>query len=211
MIDFQSGTISLELFHRILREIQHSPNRVDDIIDSVSKNQFKSKKLLIEKLDQLGILNKESNVIIFGCWYGSILIPALATRVKKIIGFDLDDEVIRISKNRFFPDYDNLDFVTGDVFTRRTGKHRDATLIINTSCEHMPPMKDWPWWLELPVDSYFAFQSNNMDWIEGHINCVHSLDEFKTQLPNNFEILCDDVLDDSRGNRYTLIGKISSR
>lgn len=209
MIDFKNNIIDLDLFKRVLTVIKNEPILYLDIIDSFSNNQFKSKAHLLEKIDQLDILDSESEVVIFGCWYGSIIIPALSSKVKKITGIDLDDMTIRIAQNRFFPNYKNVIFRTRDVFVDQQ-RHHDAKLFINTSCEHMPPMKEWPFWAELNADAYFAFQSNNMDWIEEHVNCVHSLEEFKNQLPKNSKVLIEDEIEDTRGTRYTIIGKIQN-
>jgi len=44
--------------------------------------------------------------------------------------------------------------------------------------------------------------------IDTHINCVNNGDEFKTQLPKNTEVLVEDEINDERGTRFTLIGKI---
>lgn len=44
--------------------------------------------------------------------------------------------------------------------------------------------------------------------IEGHTNCVTSIDEFKDQLPQNFKILSQHELVEERGTRYTLAGEI---
>jgi hypothetical protein len=49
-----------------------------------------------------------------------------------------------------------------------------------------------------------------MDQIEGHVNCVKSLEEFKTQLPPKSKVLFEDELKDERGTRYTLVGKITA-
>ena len=212
MIDFKNNTMDLDLFKRVLKEIKNGnelgPNVGADIIDSFSNNQFKSKLHLLEKIDQLDILDINSEVVIFGCWFGSIIVPALSSKVKKITGIDLDPTAIRVAQNRFFSDYKNVFFRKGDVFSKDQERHHDAKLFINTSCEHMLPMKEWPFWAELNSNAYFAFQSNNMDWIEGHVNCIHSLEEFKKQLPENSEVLIEEEIDDSRGTRYMLIGKI---
>lgn len=209
MIDFENNTISLDLFKHVLKEIKNT-DRADDIIDSFSSNQFKSKGKLLELIDNLNILDNQSEIVIFGCWYGSVLIPALSPKVKKITGIDLDDAVIKIAKNSFFKNYNNIEFIVGDVFLKNLSRYKDTKLIINTSCEHMPPMSTWPWWNNLQNNAYFAFQSNNMDQIEGHVNCVQSLEEFKTQLPLNSQVLFEDELEDERGTRYTLVGKITS-
>ena len=84
-----------------------------DLLDSFSPNQFKSKLSLINHIRNLNILNKNSEIIIFGCWYGSILIPAFYNDVK--ITGDIDPKVISKAKYKIFKDYD-VDFITADVF-----------------------------------------------------------------------------------------------
>ena len=148
-----------------------------DLLDSFSPNQFKSKLKLVEHIDKLNILTKNSEIVIFGSWYGSILIPAFYNKVKKITCIDQDAKVISRAKYNLFKDF-NVDFITGDVFEFRDS-YKNADLFINTSCEHMKSMKEWgpaptyknPWWNRVSP-AYFAFQSNNMYDIEGHINCV---------------------------------------
>ena len=201
--------IEESVFRNVLKTIKEFPERSLDIIDSFSDNQFKAKRKLLDLISSLDILDKESEVIILGCWYGSILIPELLKNSKRITAIDLDETTIRIAKNKFFSDYKNVEFIADDVFSTDRKRFNRATLFINTSCEHMLPMKQWPFWSNLECDSYFAFQSNNMFQIEGHVNCVNSVEEFKDQLPNNFKILLQDELKDERGTRYMVVGKIN--
>ena len=104
-----------------------------------------------------------------------------------------------------FDHYKNVDFISKDVFDWAPDSKRIKTcnLIINTSCEHMPSMKK----LELDTKSYFAYQSNNMYDIEGHINCVSSMQEFKWQMPDNAKVMVEDKITDERGTRFLLVGK----
>ena len=184
-----------------------------DLLDSYSPNQFKSKLKLVGHINKLNILTKNSEIVIFGSWYGSILIPAFYNKVKKITCIDQDAKVISRAKYNLFKDF-NIDFITGDVFEFRDS-FKNADLFINTSCEHMKSMKEWgpaptyknPWW-DRVSPAYFAFQSNNMYDIEGHINCVSSIEEFKYQMPDKAEILVEDKIVDDRGTRFMLIGKI---
>ena len=72
---------------------------------------------------------------------------------------------------------------------------------------------EWPvykkaWWKKVKSSAHFAFTSNNMYDIEGHINCVDNIQEFMNQLPPSAEVLHEDNLKDERGTRYLLIGKI---
>ena len=208
MIDLKNNVIDLNLFKNVLRELKENSENFLDIIDSFSKNQFAEKIKLIEHIENLNILNEDSEVIIFGSWYGSIFIPMLAPKVKKITCIDLNDQVLKIAKNKLFQDYKNVEFIVGDIFSKDLSRYHTTTLFINTSCEHMPPMKEWPFWINVSKDAHFAFMSNNMDYIEGHVNCVSSVEEFKNQLPNNFKVLFEDEIIEERGIKYLVVGKI---
>ena len=192
--------MDLKLLQNIMEEVRENK----DLLDSFSPNQFKSKLTLINHIKDLNILNKDSEIVIFGSWYGSILIPAFYNDVKKITAIDLDPKVISKAKYKIFKDY-NVDFITKDVFdwAPDSSRIKNTDLIINTSCEHMPSMKK----LELDTNAYFAFTSNNMYDIEGHINCVSSIEEFKWQLPDNAKVIKEDRIVDDRGTRFILIGK----
>tara|TARA_B110000977_G_scaffold95750_1_gene126346 strand:- start:32 stop:700 length:669 start_codon:yes stop_codon:yes gene_type:complete len=222
--------MDIKLLQRILdliitpdmREVVNNPkeNRGEnrtaeekDLLDSYSPNQFLSKLNLINHIRSLNILNKDSEIVIFGSWYGSILIPAFYDEVKKITCIDQDPKVISRAKHILFKDLD-IDFITGDVFEFRE-QYKTTDLFINTSCEHMKPMREWgpaptyknPWW-DRVSPAYFAFQSNAMFDIPTHINCVNNIEEFKKQLPDRAEVLIEDEIPDERGTRFTLIGKI---
>ena len=205
-----------------MREVVNNPkegrgeNRTaeeKDLLDSFSPNQFLSKMNLINHINNLNILTKNSQIVIFGSWYGSILIPAFYDKVKKITCIDQDSKVINRAKYELFKDLD-VDFITGDVFEFRNA-YKNTNLFINTSCEHMKPMREWgpapeyknPWW-DRVSPAYFAFQSNAMFDIPTHINCVKNIEEFKKQLPDKAEVLVEDEIPDDRGTRFTLIGKI---
>ncbi|MDA7798400.1 hypothetical protein N8956_00200 [bacterium] len=201
--------IITNLISSSMREVREDK----DLLDSYSPNQFLSKLNLINHIRSLNILNKDSEIVIFGSWYGSILIPAFYDEVKKITCIDQDPKVISRAKHNLFKDLD-IDFITGDVFEFRD-QYKTADLFINTSCEHMKPMREWgpaptyknPWW-DRVSPAYFAFQSNAMFDIPTHINCVNNIEEFIKQLPDRAEVLIEDKIADERGTRFTLIGKI---
>lgn len=201
--------IITNLISSSMREVREDK----ELLDSYSPNQFLSKLNLINHIRSLDILNKNSEIVIFGSWYGSILIPAFYDEVKKITCIDQDPKVISRAKYNLFKDLD-VDFIAGDVFEFRD-QYKTADLFINTSCEHMKPMREWgpaptyknPWW-DRVSPAYFAFQSNAMFDIPTHINCVNNIEEFKQQLPDRAEVLIEDEIPDERGTRFTLIGKI---
>ena len=192
--------MDLTLFKKIMAEARNNK----DLLDSVSPNQYKSKEVLIKHVENLQLIDQNSEIVIFGGWYGTILIPAFKY-VDRITLIDKDKDVIGVAKNRLFDHYKNVDFISKDVFDWAPDSKRIKTcnLIINTSCEHMPSMKK----LELDTKSYFAYQSNNMYDIEGHINCVSSIEEFKWQLPDNAKVMVEDKITDERGTRFLLVGK----
>ena len=226
------------LLRNVLTVIKEKPELTNDIIDSFSDNQFASKYALINAVDNLKFLDKESIVVIWGSWYGSILIPTLTNKVKEIISIDLDETPLQIAKNRLFTNYKNIQYVCDNIFKTYRDVYLNSNLIINTSCEHMPPMKEWEWFRfssmetdtvhprgyaddkphrkkvyespKLSSNCYFAFQSNNMFGIEGHVNCVNSLQEFKDQMPERAEILFEEEVEDTRGTRYMLVGKLTA-
>ena len=195
--------IDLQLFKNIIKEGRHNT----DLLDSYSPNQFKTKQKLENMIHNYVDINSNTDIVIFGCWYGSILIP-MFKEARRITLIDTDDEVMRISKHRLFSHYKdvNLDYVVDDVFNWAPTAERIkwCDLIINTSCEHMRPMKE----LNLNTNAYFAYTSNNMFDIEGHINCVNNIEEFKKQLPDTSKVLSENEVTDERGSRYLLVGKI---
>ena len=206
----------LSLLDNVFTAIKHNPELEEDILDSFSDNQFIAKTKLVNNLEKLKILNKDTEVVIFGCWYGSVLIPLLHNKVKKITAIDINDTVITIGQNRLFEKYNKVDWITADIFEDYRDMFDTADIFINTSCEHMLSMKEWgpsliykhPWWTRVKSSAHFAFTSNNMFDIPGHINCVNDIEEFKGQLPDTSEVLIEDEIKDERGTRYLLIGKI---
>ena len=194
--------IDEKIFRNVLNTLKERPEMSRDILDSFSDNQFKTKLKLVEKLSNY--IDKSSEIAILGCWFGSILIPYLAPKVKKVIALDLDDAVVRVGKNKLYPHLENVSWSTGDVFSKVLD-YSNVNCVVNTSCEHMKPMKEWQYWNK---NSYFAVTSNNMTNIEGHINCVNSIEELINQMPSNSKILEHDTIEDSRGQRFLLIGKI---
>jgi len=222
ILNVSNQSVDYTTIDNVMQTIHEHVDRKDDILDSFSSNQCRSKSALLNAVDKLDILDANSTVVIWGGWYGSILIPHLTNKVKKIINIDLDDEATKISK-KFFSNFENVDYICDDIFKKYRDVYLDTNLIINTSCEHILPMKEWKWFgagamskdtnteifrnPKLPDDCYFAFQSNNMFDIEGHINCVNSLEEFKDQLPERAKVLHEEKIVDTRGTRYMLVGK----
>jgi hypothetical protein len=225
------------LLKTVFELIKEDPSLEKTLLDSFSHNQIAAKTALLNAVDDLKILDKDSTVVMWAGWYGSILIPKLVNKVKKIVNIDLDNQTTKVSK-KLFNNYENVDYICDDIFKTYRDVYLDTNLIINTSCEHMSPMKEWEWFRfssmetdtvhpkgyaddkpdrkkvymspKLSSNCYFAFQSNNMFDIEGHVNCINSLQEFKDQMPERAEILFEEEVEDTRGTRYMLVGKLTS-
>ena len=80
--------IDISLLKNVFTAIKYNPSLEHDLLDSFSSNQVASKYALIDAVNNLNILDKDSIVVIWGSWYGSILIPSLADKVKKIVAID---------------------------------------------------------------------------------------------------------------------------
>ena len=103
--------MDLTLFKKIMAEARNNK----DLLDSVSPNQYKSKEVLIKHVENLQLIDQNSEIVIFGGWYGTILIPAFKY-VDRITLIDKDKDVIGVAKNRLFDHYKNVDFISKDVF-----------------------------------------------------------------------------------------------
>ena len=119
--------MDLKLLQNIMEEVRENK----DLLDSFSPNQFLSKMNLIKHINKLNFLTTQSKIVIFGSWYGSILIPAFYDKVKKITCIDIDAKVISKAKYKIFKDY-NVDFITGDVFEFKD-QYKNVDLFIKKS------------------------------------------------------------------------------
>lgn len=150
------------------------PYRVKDFAQSISENQFVAKTWLIEQLMMHKVADKKDKKIwIIGSWYGTILVPLLYKNlisISEINLVDYDNESLFVAMHLFGTSIKthclDANFDLPDI---------EADIIINTSCEHMYPMKDYNF------KGLCVFQSNNFDKESAHINCVNNLQEFKDQ------------------------------
>ena len=207
-INIENHTIDFDFFENIRKLCYDTDSKLyKDLLDSFSPSQFESKKELIKQLNNVKNL-KNCNIAVFGCWYNSIFGSLLHTTANSIVGYDIDSKVLHIGK-KLFKGIKNIEFNKADIFKFGKYKHtlQNTDIIINTSCEHMLPMKNWNYWNRTHKNTIFAFQSNNMDHIDDHTNCVYSIDEFINQMPTQFKTISTSETHLDNGIRYTLIGK----
>jgi len=171
-----------------------------DFANSFRGKQIESKKWLVDH-----IISPPKNVLILGSWYGTVLPYLLKEKfdVRIIDCVDCDPNVrfgaqvfcdVMGWNNVIFHEHDAKDYL------QVCGVEK-YDLVINTSCEHMKfDMKE-----VIEPNTIYALESNNYYGIDGHINCKHSLDEFKksTGLSN---IVVSEEKDMQNYTRYLVIG-----
>jgi hypothetical protein len=213
---------SRKLFRRVIEIIEEDARKntwgkAKELISSFSLNQIDSKKHLIELMDKYGLTKPNQEYGIMGCWFGSIIVPLLLNRdAKRIYGWDMDQYAISLAE-KLFKEMLKPRFFAQDVWLERPSFFEKCDVIINTSCEHMPPMRDWPGWkfyfknLSQTKNPTFIFQSNNMHGLRDHINTVNNLEEFEDQMHPMMEIIYSDEIDhpfEDGIKRFTIIGKM---
>ena len=213
-----------DVIDRISFALKNKPDELSAILECYSRKQYQSKKHLVDQLLSLNILQSQyvKNVVVLACWYGYTLFPMLNKYVDDVLGVDIDPKCKTMLNNK---PIDKCDIIENDIFNQginpgqrlsstTISKINQADLIINTSCEHMKPVNQWGRWDDILPDIYVAFQSNDMFYVDDHINCVNNIDEFISQMPSNLKILsateieiCDSKKQDSNYKRFTIIGQ----
>ena len=185
----------------------------EHFIDSFSPSQVESKMWLVDALSIIPI--KEPQIQLFGGWNGIVLTRLLIQNldnVKRIHNIDLDEKAINVFlKYRWETQDDNREkrlYAThGDVRTpHKYDRHID--IVINTSSEHMPNLKEIIKDKEYKPECLFALQSNNMFYVEDHINCVNNEEEL-IEKSGLSKVVYKGSLDMSNGyKRFMVIGYV---
>jgi len=184
------------------------------LLDSLSPNQLECKHWLIDNLplDELRKFNN-LNIHLYAGWFGYPLIDMLLEKldINKITNIDCDNSAIALSRK-----YTALKNLDHKVFFREhkveeplndgSNKDKDVRLVINTSSEHMPDLPELIKNKNYKDRCIFALQSNNMEYVDDHINCSTNLDNFieKSKLTKIF--FADSFKMKNGYDRYTVIG-----
>ena len=170
-------------------------------LDSLSPNQLESKYWLVETLSCL-VDREKLKVQLLGGWFGFPLVDILLQHldIEYLQNIDIDDKALHIY--RMFKESrkpHRLDCQCIDACTPYK-LDKDMDIVINTSSEHMPDLKEIRKNKDYKKDCLFAIQSNNMFHVEDHINCVNNEAELieksgltdiqysgKLEMPNGYE------------------------
>ncbi|MGI9568973.1 MAG: hypothetical protein ACR2PH_04360 [Desulfobulbia bacterium] len=173
-----------DMWSYVHRTYKPNAREIERFMQSISPNQMASKLWLASSLELCDYLNDPFYSVdceIVGSWAGNPLIHALRAGIdfKRISCWDMDytARMLHNGWKRF--DRDDAIIYPMDYFAhRRAGS--DATLLINTSSEHMTErFAD----MRAGKSHFFrknpiiVIQSNNMYSEEDHVNCVKSTQE----------------------------------
>ena len=203
-----------ETYRKVWWQAVNEGYSAKELLYSVSPDQIECKKWLIDKLP-LNLHTKiDLTIQLFGGWYGYPLIDILIDNfdnIKKITNIDLDESATTLCRR--YTNIKNLkdivDNKTQDA-SKMIPSDNSTNLIINTSSEHMPDLPLLIKGRDIKRKCVFALQSNNMEYVQDHINCVSSADQLieKSGLTN---IIYSGTHKMNNGyERYMVIGTYSS-
>jgi len=216
------------LLKGIVTALREHPEQLDpfaenSILEAFSKGQIDSKQWLVDTI----IDNKLDLGAVFICagWYGTLAAMILDSDIDVdfIRSFDKDSACAEIAdtiNRRWVKDNWKFKASTVDIMdinyeapifgvtkadgvTETLGDHPHT--VINTSCEHFLKEDFNKWYRSIPDGCLIILQSNNYKEINEHVNCVSSLNEFKTYVMFD-ELVFEGELQTEKYIRYMLIG-----
>ena len=189
------------------------PYLLKRVLDSMNQSQLESKLWIIQELIKLEI--KPKIVAILAGWYSQYIIPLLIEHgVEFIYNFEIDRDAKDISYkfNKRYKDQEKYQcHITDIMFKEIEGKeknHGAFDVLINTSCEHMFPMRRFRELNKnLSGNPIYVLQSTNEDKYEDHINCVSGPEELAEQAELTNVVYSGTKVLDNGMKRFMVIGK----
>ena len=172
--------------------------KVRSIINSVNKNQEKSKDWLIQKSTQYLELFVDPKIVVLAGWYGNLANRLSKFSNNKVVSIDIDDQCKHIGKKL----YDNIKFKTENIIDSDLN---DYNVVICTSCEHINGIDFDIVYDKIKKGSLVILQSNNYYDFEEHIRCFNNLSEFKESVSFH-KLLYEGELKLDKYDRFMLIG-----
>ena len=150
------------------------------LTNSSTTSQLQGKLWLINELQKLDL--KFTKVCLIGGWFAQFITPLIFDNFKVDIihNYDIDEDAQKISYkfNRRYKEKGKYKAIRTNTLIHPLKEEYD--IIINTSCEHMYPMKKFRE-LNPNLKSWFVLQSTNEDKFDDHINCVNNTKELVEQ------------------------------
>ena len=158
------------------------------IRDASTYSQLQSKLWLVSEIVNLGI--NIDRVLLIAGWYANFINPLLVDElgVKYILNLEIDPDVIKFSYkfNKRYKDQEKYQCHITDIMFKEIWRKEENygafDVLINTSCEHMFPMRRFRELNKnLSGNPIYVLQSTNEDKYEDHINCVSGPEELAEQ------------------------------
>lgn len=202
--------------------LEKCPDRIMDVCDSLSANQYASKDWLIEKLNEYPhhfkykTLDKKIEMCILASWYG-LLAYRMIDRftLKKISNIDcIDfDPMAKTVAKRLWKQTDSENLKTGKLtyvkFIEKDIKEMesiDYPVVICTSCEHLDQDTIYDTISKLQEHTLVVLQSNNYREIAQHVNCVDKVEDFANQYVSKLRNMKLYEKDFGKYKRFMIIG-----
>ena len=189
------------------------PYLLKRVLDSMNQSQLESKLWIIQELIKLEI--KPKIVAILAGWYSQYIIPLLIEHgVEFIYNFEIDRDAKDISYkfNKRYKDQEKYQCHITDIMFKEIWRKEENygafDVLINTSCEHMFPMRRFRELnKKLSGNPIYVLQSTNEDKYEDHINCVSGPEELAEQAELINVVYSGTKVLDNGMNRFMVIGK----
>ena len=183
-----------DTLNTIRRLLDNYPDRIVDVLNSLSENQYSSKDWLIEKLNEYPhhfkykSLDKKINICLLASWYGLLAYKMIdkfkLKQIANIDCIDFDPKSKSVAKKLWKKiDTDNLKngklayvkFIEQDI---KDIKDFNYPIVICPSCEHLEQKVINDTINKLEQHTLVVLQSNNYKEINEHVNCSDNLDDF---------------------------------
>ena len=189
------------------------PYLLKRVLDSMNQSQLESKLWIIQELIKLEI--KPKIVAILAGWYSQYIIPLLIEHgVEFIYNFEIDRDAKDISYkfNKRYKDQEKYQCHITDIMFKEIWRKEENygafDVLINTSCEHMFPMRRFRELNKnLSGNPIYVLQSTNEDKYEDHINCVSGPEELAEQAELIDVVYSGTKVLDNGMNRFMVIGR----
>ena len=173
-------------------------------LESFWKGQLRSKVWLLESLEETSLYGTQ-DIVVYGGWNGVLasLLFNSNLNISHITSVDIDPscEETAYTINKRQEMEGRFKAVTADMCTHT----QPASIVINTSCEHIT-QEQYEQWLDIqPDDALFVLQSNNYYELEEHINCSDNANDFVKK--SNLTPIWHGVFETPKYDRYMIIGK----
>lgn len=176
------------------------------LLDSSTTSQMESKLWLASELSKLDL--KYKKVAIIGGWFAQYLTPLLIENlnVDFVHNYDIDKDakIISYKFNRRYKEQGNYKASNKNLFLKPINENFD--MVINTSCEHMFPMRKFRE-LNPRLKPIYVLQSTNETKYDDHINCVNSPEELANQAVLENVLYSGSKILDNGMTRFMVIGK----